>query len=288
MNWTTRWPEFVALSICGATCSTLHADENLFGYTYTADVLPKGKWELEQWATGRVGKETGTFFGGDFRTEIETGITDRLQGSLYLNYNYHYSHNAVGSSGAIDDVNRFGISGTSAEFKYQVLSPFKDPIGLALYLEPGYGTIEESTGARHQEFELEGKLIIEKHWLEDSLVGSFNFTLEPEWEKATGDTGFHVNLKMEWSTGLAYRFAPHWHAGLEARLQTEYEDADLNRAAFVAAFAGPSLHYGAERWWATLTVMPQIAGWPDSRGVGGLTLDDHERLEVRLKLGYNF
>ena len=56
----------------------------------------------------------------------------------------------------------------------------------------------------------------------------------------------------------------------------------------MAAFVGPSLHYGAERWWATLTVMPQIAGWPDSRGIGGLTLDDHERLEVRLKLGYNF
>ena len=288
MNWKTRWPALVALSICGATCSTLRADENLFGYTYTADVLPKGKWELEQWATGRVSKETGTFFGGDFRTEIETGITDRLQGSLYLNYNYHYSRNAAGSSGPIDDVNRFGISGTSAEFKYQVLSPFKDPVGLALYLEPGYGTIEESTGARHQEFELEGKLIVEKHWLEDSLVGSFNFTVEPEWEKGAGDTEFHVNLKLEWSTGIAYRFASHWHAGLEARLQTEYEDADLDRAAFVAAFVGPSLHYGAERWWATLTVMPQIAGWPDSRGIGGLTLDDHERLEVRLKLGYNF
>ena len=35
--------------------SQMRADENLFGYTYTADVLPRGKWELEQWITDRIG-----------------------------------------------------------------------------------------------------------------------------------------------------------------------------------------------------------------------------------------
>ncbi len=268
-------------------CQT-RADENLFGYTYTADVLPKGKWELEQWVTGRIGKESGTFFGSDLRTEIETGLTDRLQGSLYLNYNYFYIKNAQGSSGPIDDRNRFGVSGTSAEFKYQMLSAYKDSFGLALYLEPGYGTIEGSDGSRHQEIELEGKIILEKHWFEDSLVGTFNYTLEPEWAKGEGDHRFNVSLKMEGATGLACRFAKHWYGGLETRVQTEFADANLNKSSFVAAFVGPSLHYGRDRWWATLTVLPQVWGWPDSHGTGGLHLDDHERLEVRLKFGYNF
>ena len=58
------------------------ADENLFGYTYTADVLPKGKWEAEQWVTSSIGKESGSFVGTDLRTEVEHGFTDRLQGSL--------------------------------------------------------------------------------------------------------------------------------------------------------------------------------------------------------------
>ena len=135
---------------------------------------------------------------------------------------------------------------------------------------------------------MEGKLILEKHWLDDTLVGTFNYTLEPEWAKNDGDRGFNVSLKMEWATGLAYRIAPHWYAGLETRVQTEFADADLNQSKFVAAFVGPALHYGTERWWATLTVLPQVWGWPDSRGKSGLTLDDHERLEVRLKLGFNF
>jgi hypothetical protein len=264
------------------------ADENLFGYTYTADVLPKRKWEVEQWITDRLGKESGSFSATDFRTEIEYGFTDRLQGSLYLNYNYFYVHDAMASSGPLDNRNFFAVSGTSTEWKYQILSPFKDSFGLTVYLEPGYGTIEASDGSRHQEIELESKLILEKHWLEDALIGALNYTLEPEWAKADGDSGFHVHLKMEISDGLVYRVASRWYAGIETRVQTEFEDANLNRAAFVAAFVGPVVHYGADRWWATLTVLPQVWGWPDSRGKGGLTLSDHERLELRLKFGFNF
>ena len=264
------------------------ADENLFGYTYTTDVLPKGRWEFEQWMTSRIGKESGTFVGTDLRTEIETGITDRLQGSLYLNYNYTYAKSAQGSSGPLDDHNRFGVSGTSAEFKYQLRSPYKNSFGLALYLEPGFGTIEAADGSRHQEIELEGKLILEKHWREDTLIGTFNYTLEPEWAKNVGDSGFNVSLKMEWGTGLSYRFARHWYAGLETRLQTQFKDANLNKSNFVVAFVGANIHYGAERWWATLSVLPQVYGWPDTTGTGGLHLDDHERIEVRLKVGYNF
>jgi len=278
----------LALLAVGLSLAQARADENLFGYTYTSDVLPKGKWELEQWVTSRMGKESGRFLGMDLRTEIETGVTDHLQASLYLNYNYFNINDAVASSGPLDDRNRFGVSGTSAEFKYQLLSPYKDSFGLALYLEPGYGTIEAADGARHQEIELEGKLILEKHWFEDALVGTFNYTLEPEWEKGDGDSGFSVHLKMEGATGLAYHIAPHWYAGLETRVQTEFEDADLNKSQFVAVFVGPVLHYGTERWWATLTVLPQVWGWPDAQGTGGLTLDDHERVEVRLKAGYNF
>jgi len=283
----TGWP-WIMITLVLLAIASVRADENLFGYTYTADVLPKGKWEVEQWATARIGKESGDFLGTDLRTEIEHGFTDRLQGSLYLNYNYFYVHDAVASSGPLENKNFFGINGVSSEWKYQILSPYKDSFGFTLYLEPGYGTIEESDGSRHQEIELEGKLIFEKHWLEDALVGTFNYTIEPEWEKGDGDTGFSVHLKMEGATGLAYRIAPRWYAGLETRVQTEFEDADLNNSQFVAAFVGPVLHYGTERWWATLTVLPQVWGWPDSQGKGGLTLDDHERLELRLKFGYNF
>ena len=43
-------------------------------------------------------------------------------------------------------------------------------------------------------------------------------------EKGDGDSGFNLNLKMEGSTGLAYRIAPRWYAGSKGRVQTEIAD----------------------------------------------------------------
>lgn len=190
------------LALLAAT-KPARADEQFFGYTYTSDVLPKGGWELEQWLTERTGKETGTFSATDFRTELEHGFTDHLQGSLYLNYNYYYMHDAVSSSGPLDNRNRFGLNGVSSEWVYQLRSPYKDGYGFSVYLEPGFNTLEEADGSRIQEVELESKLIVEKHWLDDMLIGAFNYTLEPEWAKADGEHSFSTNLKMEGSTGLA-------------------------------------------------------------------------------------
>ena len=76
--------------------------------------------------------------------------------------------------------------------------------------------------------------------------------------------------------------------GVETRLDTEFADADLNKSEFVTFSAGPTLHYGGERLFATLTVLPQIWGWPDQTGTGGRHLDDRERVEIRLKLGTEF
>ena len=264
------------------------ADESPFGYIYTSDVLPKGKFELEQWTTARIGKESGNFLGTDLRTEIEYGFFDHLDGSLYLNYNYYYVNGAQATSGPLENQNAFNFNGVSSEWKYQILSPYKDGFGLTLYVEPEYSTIESATGERHQEYALETKLILEKHWFDDQLIGAFNYTLEPEWARPNNTVSFENSLKMEWTTGLAYRVAPRWHVGLETRVQTEYANSNINDSEFVSVFAGPSVHYASGNWWATLTVLPQVWGWPNTHGTGSLTLDDNERLEVRFRVGYNF
>ena len=47
----------LATSIVGA-----RADERFFTYVYDADVLPKGRWEFEQWLTYRKGFPGGIFY----------------------------------------------------------------------------------------------------------------------------------------------------------------------------------------------------------------------------------
>ncbi len=61
------------------------ADEQLFGYIQSAETIPQGGKQLYQWVTHRAGRSQGSFNAQDYRTEFEYGITDRLQGSLYVN-----------------------------------------------------------------------------------------------------------------------------------------------------------------------------------------------------------
>lgn len=73
-----------AVAMAGAA----QADEPLFGYVYTTDLLPKGKWEVEQWITDQEGQAHGHFHHIHFNTEVEYGLQDNLQIAAYLNTSY--------------------------------------------------------------------------------------------------------------------------------------------------------------------------------------------------------
>src|SRR5215475_9941300 len=75
--------------------SLARADEAIFAWTYTTDLLPKGKWEFEQWMTARWEKEHGAYNVFDFREELEYGLTDNLQIALYLNHHYVNADNDI-------------------------------------------------------------------------------------------------------------------------------------------------------------------------------------------------
>jgi hypothetical protein len=282
----------LGVALAGLVATPAQADEQYFGYVYSAEVLGKGETEAEFWATDRRGKEDGHYDAQDYRLELEHGFTNRLTVSGYANF---VSHNIHGNPD-IEDTNRdFAFQGLSTEFKYNVLSPFKDGLGLTLYAEPGWSRIHSVEGEKGTEYELELKAILQKNFLQDRLIWAANLTFEPEWEKekevdeTTGLTKaeWEKELKLEVSTGLSYRFAPGWFAGLEGRYASVYPDwtNGLHRETY-AVFAGPAIHYGGKKWWATLSYQPQLFGSPSPGR--SLALDEYEKRELRLKLGYNF
>jgi hypothetical protein len=279
-----------ALGVClaGMVATPAWADEQYFGYTYSAEVLGKGQTEAELWVTDRRGKADGHFDAQDYRLELEHGVTDRFSIAGYANFAGHHIRN---DEGRID--RDFAFRGLSAEFKYQLLSPYKDGFGLTLYAEPGWSRIHGG-GEKGTEYELELKALLQKNFLDDRLIWAANFTFEPEWEKAkelnpaTGltETEWEKELKIEVSTGLSYRVAPNWFAGIEGRYASVYPDwtHGLHRETY-AVFAGPSIHYAGKNWWVTATYLPQLFGAP---GPGSRTFDEYEKRELRLKIGYNF
>jgi hypothetical protein len=279
----------LGFGLAGIVATPARADEQYFGYVYSAELLGKGQTEAELWVTDRRGKAEGHFDAQDYRLELEHGVTNRFSIAGYANFAGHHIRNDD------DRVDRdFALRGLSAEFKYQLLSPYKDGFGLTLYAEPGWSRIHGG-GEKGTEYELELKALLQKNFLDDRLIWATNLTFEPEWEKEkevdeiTGlpETEWEKELKLEASTGVSYRFAPGWYAGLEGRYASVYPDwtDGLHRETY-AVFAGPAIHYGGKNWWATLSYQPQLFGSPSPDG--SRALDEYEKREFRLKIGYNF
>lgn len=266
----------------GAFLPAVHADENYFGYTYGSETLPKGGWEVYQWVTSRTGKADGSYHAIDYQTEFEHGFTDHLQGSFYLNAISHHT------SGVSDftDREQFRFNGFQASAKYSFKSPYKDGYGLAVYLEPGYKRYAASSGERTDIYFLEPKLILQKNFLDDTVVWATNFSAEFEREHHREEEEWESELELQLSTGVSYRFAPNWFAGLEGLATSAFERMHLEELGEYAVFAGPNLHYADKKWWATVTVLSQLTGWPETHG--SRELEHFEKWQVRLKVGINF
>jgi hypothetical protein len=133
--------------------------------------------------------------------------------------------------------------------------------------------------------------LFQKNFLDDQLIAVLNINPELEYRKFKSESGGWENeIALEFTGGLSYRVAPNWYLGLEGRYHSEYPNFThgLDREHW-AVFLGPVLHYGGERWWWTFTILPQVYGKPhDNERSGTLHLAEHEKLEVRLKVGYNF
>lgn len=264
-----------------------------FGYVYTAQTEEKGETEISLWATDRRGKSGGHYAAQDYRIEVERGITDRFQASIYANF---ARHQIGGTAPEFEPIHRgFAFEGLSAEFIYAVRPPRDGRVGFAFYAEPGWARIQKVSGEKNTEYELELKAIVQKNFARDRLVWAANLTLEPEWERdhreaASGidEPDWEKELNLEVASGLSYRATPKLWLGIEGRYHSVYPDwtHGLHRENY-AVYAGPSVHYAAGEWSITATWLPQLFGSP-SRPNSSLELHDHEKRELRLKISREF
>jgi hypothetical protein len=286
-----------AAALAGAPALS-NAGESPFGYVYTTDTHGKGSWEFEQWATQRRGQANGSYSAWQYRSELEYGVTDNLQTSVYANYGsvsalHNRPDNTTGPGAFIPDnvnpdarySNRY-FESFSNEWIYRVLSPYKDALGVALYIEP-------TVGPRRRE--LEGRLILQKNFLGDRLIWAANLTAAQEKERFHGD--WEKESELELTTGLAYAVAQGWQAGAEYLRHTGYEGYGFSRAkrAYTANFIGPSIHYASRSWWLTgsfLTQMRNARAYNDEAAAdiidGRMYGEHHERHELRLRVGIAF
>lgn len=282
-----HWLAWTALAAVPFTAVPASADEQLFGFVRGAETVPKGGSELYQFVTIRAGKPDGTYYAMDFENEIEHGFTDQLQASLGIVQRYIYAQGVDGSRDELPDTNNYRWGGITTSAKYRILSPFKDPVGIAFRVEGGYLWHDEVGGLPEHEYFIAPELDFQKDFLDDTLITQLWFGPEWAWGKKPAEE-YPRELSVQGGIGVSYRFAPNWFIGVETNVRSEFPMFDFNNFEHVVIYAGPALHYGAERWWATLTIAPQI--WGD--GVGephdGRTYAEEQDVKIRLKIGFNF
>ncbi|MFA3783113.1 DUF6662 family protein [Melioribacteraceae bacterium 4301-Me] len=241
--------------------SVVKADKKYFARSYTSYTLPAGALELEIWQTGRISKGLGYYSRWQPRIEFEYGITDRLTGSMYLNFN------EVKSSENNYQSKPFSFSTTSFELRYRLSNPNQWLIDPALYFELAYGG---------DKVEYEPKILLTKRF--DKIISVVNFNSEIERNITESETESAFEITM----GVAYELTNNLAVGLEFRQDRGYEDvygSEVNRANFI----GPVVSFQSDKFYIVFNFIAQISGNPASNS--NLELIGHEKYELRTILG---
>lgn len=273
-----------------ALAAPASADEPLFGYVNTTDLLPKGKLQLETWATRQHSEALGEYRALQGRTEVDYGLTSRVQLTAYLNYSAIDARIDTAASRALGltpeghaEESRF--DGVTGEVIWRLASPYLDPVGFAVLLDGTTGHGQQVVGL---------KAIGQKNFRDDTVVLAANLRAdlglrEPRATDASGLPSSRRVTAFEASAGASYRFRANWSAALEMRARQVRAGGERLSS---AVFLGPTIHYGGERWFATLTALKRVSAShaPDPALADSLVYarDRAAWDGVRLRLGRTF
>lgn len=213
-----------------------HADGRKYTYIYETTTMPKGMVEYEQWVTWKTDKASDSGFDQfDFRHEFEFGITDDFQLSVYASDWRYRDGSSVENDGT--EWRRVAVAAI-----YNLTNPATDPIGSALYGEIKWGD---------EAFEIEGKLLLEKHFGLTNVA--YNLVLEAEWagENYRADEG-----KLKQALGFSYEVKPQFTLGAELTHEIKFPDWSSRSADVV--YLGPNTSWRKNNFFITITPLFQL------------------------------
>ena len=237
-------PIIAAILLCLVAAASSYAESRHFTYVYEVTTSPPGELEVENWVTWKTHlPDDHAFDRVDFRHELEFGVTDRLQASVYLaDWSYETGH-SIDSPG-------FAYSTSALELIYNISNPVADPIGLAVYGEIRVG---------YRSLELESKVIAQKNI--GPVVLAYNATLEAGWN---GEGLNEREGEIQQSLGVSREWNPHFSTGVE--VVHEIPIPEWRKLGRNFLFAGPNVSVRAGKWWTTVSALAQLTsagGEPD-------------------------
>lgn len=216
-----------------ALVATLLASPRPLPFSYTYDTLPKGAIEIEQYvdlspAKIRSGGKTVTALPPQFQTELEVGISDRVELGLYATFT------------PMPGTPELPVgNGAKQRLRVRIAEEGDLPVDIALY-----GEVVETD----REFEIEGKLILQRR-IANRLRVVGNWWVEREWE-FNGHYAWVLNPTL----GATVEITPSVHLGAEAWMRVALPDVndEYEFAHGPHLYAGPTMMLNFGRlWWST-------------------------------------
>lgn len=211
-------------------------------FTYPYQTLPQGSLEVEQFIDVTPSRALSASTGSPtslalflFTTELEYGLTDRLELGLYMQLAPGVGDGYAGA-GAID------ASGAKQRLRYRFGREGELPVDVSVY-----GEITET----QRELELEAKLNLQKRF--GNLTVATNLWTEYE---------IYFDGRREWvlnpTIGATYQVTPSFYAGVESWVRAEFLETNPPKVRPFAlgphVFVGPSLMVNLGRmWWSVGT-----------------------------------
>lgn len=229
----------IGLATTALAVAPARANPRPLPFTYQSESLPEGTGEIEQFldfvpirALSAGGKPIW-YNATQLQTEVEYGLTDRLELALYFTFVPNPGDSVVAAPPLPEG------NGSKQRVRYRFADPGAWPVDVAIY-----GELAEN----EREVELEAKVILQRRIGRLRLIT--NLWAERE---------FYFDGTREWvlnpTLGATYELRPRLHVGLEGWLRSEYPDNFTGPRPFNLGpqiYLGPAfmLNFGRV-WWTT-------------------------------------
>lgn len=258
-----------------ASVAPAAANPRALPFSYPYETLSRDALEVEQYVDlvpVRVARELAdgttdavTSLRSILTTELEYGITDRLEVALYFAFR----------QGGSADTPFLRFQGLKQRARYRFAEQGEWPINVGIYLE---------IAELHNELEFEEKILLSRRFGPLNVIA--NLWIEQEWYWQTEETKFIYNPTI----GAAYEISPRLHVGAEYWVRGRFDSDDPDDATNVGNsdnvtkavhYAGPTLMFQGKKAWISAGVYARL----DSLGSDVAVGEAYGKVWVRTVLG---
>jgi hypothetical protein len=261
----------------------------IFGFTEGSGVGLEGEKEFSLDTEARLGKGGGSrYWASETKAEFEFTPNQYVQ----FEFGPFMSAHSIKDVTNLDNRNAVALGGVFGEMRYMLLDrTSQNPLAVTLSVEPEWRRIDETSGTRVQNFELETKVNADLELIKNRLYLGANLLYEPEATKDPDHTGAGWAMESQGgvSGALSYRVFPNVLIGGELWYLHHYDGAFFNQYTGSATYLGPTLFVQlSPKMFIAAAWNVQVRGTEVADPTAKLNLSEYSRQRAKFKVAVEF